>query len=107
MHEISEGLQRPCSADIFCDHYTKRGCYLDVRDGKGICAFYDHEIIDTWTFTEGVTVGLSTLGESMKAAIQPALDWFNSLPPTVQSAPVRKPVQLRKGKRHRPSRHRY
>jgi hypothetical protein len=107
MREKSQGLQRPCSVDDFCDHYAKRGCHLEVRDGKGICAFYDHEIIDTWSHTEGLTVGLRKLGEMASVVIQPALDWFASLPAPARTSLTRSGInELPRGKRHRPSRHR-
>ena len=104
---MSDELQRPCSANDFVAYYEAQGCRIVTTRPGWLYAVKDGEPVEAWSINEGLAVAMGALGESMKAAIQPALDWFDGLPPSAQSALVRKPVQLRKGKRHRPSRHRY
>ena len=97
---MSDELQRPCSSADFVAYYEAQGCEITEPHPGYLGAVKDGEKMDLWEWREGLATGLHALGESMKAAIQPALDWFDGLP-------LRKPVRLRKGKRHRPSRHRY
>lgn len=104
---MSDELQRPCSSADFVAYYEAQGCEITVPHEGYLGAVKDGEPVHLWTWDEELAAGLRVLGESIRATIQPVLDWFDSLPPTAQSALVRRPVQLRKGKRHRPSRHRY